>query len=217
MSYFRVCANHSGRVFKETVTLVRYSLVLFAGLVAISGCAPNHSSNSVPSSKPSHPRLPAVAGKDLTNTFLHEASGLSIKAPAGWGFVPDSKVEYVTAECRPRASQGDLPVILVQTAALKTYLTLESFVSSYAQKIGKGVDNPKIEKDEAIKGGVQGAEGYEIRYTGKLKGQPITGSLVILRKDKWFTVLTRICRQLDSEKLQPTFDEFMRGLKLEKR
>lgn len=194
---------------------MKYTAILLLAVLCLSGCSQKQNSTSATSS-PQQSTKPSKNVK-LLPSFKDADSGLTADAPDGWGFLPKDQVEYVNAQCLPQDSKGDLPVILIQMDDIQTDLTFDQIVSNYSKQIAKGIDNPKITKDESIKDGINGAEAYEVVVNGKLKGQPVTSTQTLLKKDKFFIVVTQMCRQINYEKLQPVFEKFSRGLKFQTR
>ncbi len=187
---------------------VRFQFFLGMTVVALAfqGCS---GARMVPDNKPGVSVVPPLPEKAVTE-YTHASSGIRMKAPDGWTFV--DKPQYVEAECRPVRTKEDLPVILVQTASFSTQLSMKAIVSGFALKIARGVDSPKLSKDQVIPIKIEDAEAYEISYTGKLAGQAIQGSQVLIRRGRWFFVITRMCKEKDYPKLRTQLDAFINNL-----
>jgi len=151
----------------------------------------------------------AVAQRTV-KTFRLPDSGLRMSAPQGWSFA--AKPQYVGAECRPDGAKGDLPVILVQESSMATQLSLQAIVSGFSKQIAKGVQEPKVTKDQGVKLPLAGSEAYEVAYTGKLSGVPIQGSQTLIRKGRWFFVVTAMTKAGDFQKCRPVLDGFLKSL-----
>lgn len=170
------------------------------------GCARRSVQTPVapPSLVPPEPEVRQV----YSPSFSHSGSGLAFEAPQGWGFV--QKPGYALAECRPRQAESDLPVILVQASPASEDLSMEAIVSGYSKQIAKGIENPKIILDQAVKTGFEGAQAYQIACTGQLAGTPVTSSPVLIRRGGWLVVVTLICPQPDYAALKPLFSRAVR-------
>lgn len=184
-----------------------------AAVAVLHGCAPHQGPQG---------RRPSTAGKPsgqvrirLSPVFVHAPSGLKLQAPKGWGFLPKAQVAYVSAQCRPQNARGELPVMLAQAAKVSTDLTMEALVAGYSKQIARAVSSPNIVKDEQIKGGLGGAEAYEIIFTGRLKREAVEGRQVLLRKDGWFYVITQMAGQADFQARKAAFEEFTASVTFE--
>ncbi|MCC6484261.1 MAG: hypothetical protein IT209_05380 [Armatimonadetes bacterium] len=183
---------------------MRFALGMWVmAALALSGCARQASVRSA--APPAH-QSRSNPETHLSADYVHPPSGLRLKAPQGWGFVDKPEVDYVQAQCQPTKATGDLPVMLLQASKISTDLSMEALVAGYSKQMARGVDSPDIEKDEQIKGGTGGAEGYEIVFTGKLKHKAVKGRQVILRRDGWFYVITQMAPQADYPRYSAAFE-----------
>jgi hypothetical protein len=174
--------------------------------IAAGGCVRRSVQTPIapPSLVPPEPEVRQV----YLPSFSHSGSGLTFDAPEGWGFV--QKPGYALAECRPRQAESDLPVILVQASPASEDLSMEAIVSGYSKQIAKGIENPKIILDHAVKTGFEGAQAYQIACTGQLAGTSVTSSPVLIRRGGWLVVATLICPQTDYAALKPLFAQTVR-------
>ncbi len=130
-------------------------------------------------------------------------AGLRLKAPDGWTFVEHP--EHVQAQCRPRGSEDDLPVILVQADSVKTDLTLRAIVSGFSRQIPRALEEPVLTRDEEVPVALEGVESYEISCTGRLKDRPVTMVQRMLRKRGWLVVITFMAPSPDYAAHEPAF------------
>ncbi len=189
-------------------TAIRRSLLsaLLFCAIAVGGCTrrPVQAPAVPPPPVPPEPEVRQV----YSSRFIHSGSGLIFEAPEGWGFI--EKPVYALAECRPRQAESDLPVILVQASPASEKLSMEAIVSGYSKQIAKGIENPKIILDQAVKTGFEGAQAYQIACTGQLTGTSVTSSPVLIRKGGWLVVATLICPQPDYAALKALFAQAVR-------
>ena len=87
---------------------------------------------------------------------------------------------------------------------------MEAIVSGYSKQIAKGIENPKIILDHAVKTGFEGTQAYQIACTGQLAGTSVTSSPVLIRRGGWLVVATLICPQTDYAALKPLFAQTVR-------
>ncbi|MEJ5298090.1 MAG: hypothetical protein WHZ52_08655 [Armatimonadota bacterium] len=180
---------------------------MLLALLLLAGCGMRPSSREevIPPAPP-----PAASAEQGLAEITVRGAGLRLKAPDGWAFA--EQPEYVQAQCHPRGSEADLPVILVQSDSVKTDLTLRAIVSGFTRQIPRALENPVVTRDEEVPIGLQGVESYEVACRGRLEGHAVVMTQRILRKGGWLVVITFMAPASELQRYEPAFRQLLATL-----